>query len=167
MKKAIVIDLETTGVTENDEVLQISIIDEDGKILLNQYCRPENKTEWPMAEKINGISFEMVKDKPTLKELLSVVENIINSSSLIIGYNVDFDLGFLKRIQTNIQWSNIITFDVMKAFAEIYKEPKRYGRGYKYQKLSKCASYYKYKFKAHDSLEDCKATLHCYKKITE
>ena len=96
MKKAIVIDLETTGVTENDEVLQISIIDEDGKILLNQYCRPENKTEWPMAEKINGISFEMVKDKPTLKELSSVVENIINSSSLIIEYNVDFDWFIVK-----------------------------------------------------------------------
>lgn len=103
MKKAIVMDLETTGVTENDEVLQISIIDEDGTILLNQYCKPENKTEWPIAEKINGISFEMVKDKPTLKELLSIVENIINSSSLIIGYNVDFDLGFLKRVQSNIQ----------------------------------------------------------------
>ena len=38
---------------------------------------------------------------------------------------------------------------------------------YKWQKLTTCAAYYEYKFNAHDSLEDVKATLHCYKCIME
>lgn len=35
----------------------------------------------------------------------------------------------------------------------------------KWQKLSTAASYYGYKFKAHDSLEDVRATLYVYKKL--
>ena len=34
-------------------------------------------------------------------------------------------------------------------------------------KKRECAEYYGYEFKAHDSIEDVKATLHCYRKLTE
>ena len=40
-----------------------------------------------------------------------------------------------------------------------------YFGDYKWQKLSTAASYYGYKFKAHDSLEDVRATLYVYKKL--
>lgn len=55
----------------------------------------------------------------------------------------------------------------MLAFAEIYGEWNEYYGNYKWQSLSKCAEYYGYTFKAHDSLEDVKATLYCYKKMAE
>ena len=38
---------------------------------------------------------------------------------------------------------------------------------YKWQKLSKAAAYYGYKFKAHDSLEDVRATLYVYNKMQD
>lgn len=38
------IDFETTGFTAGvDEVLQVSIIDENCNVLINTYCRPNNK----------------------------------------------------------------------------------------------------------------------------
>lgn len=38
------IDFETTGLKAGeDEVLQVSIIDENYNVLLNVYCRPNNK----------------------------------------------------------------------------------------------------------------------------
>lgn len=41
-----VIDFETTGlIAGDDEVLQVSIIDEHGIILGNEYCKPRKKTE--------------------------------------------------------------------------------------------------------------------------
>lgn len=41
------IDFETTGLKAGeDEVLQVSIIDENYNVLLNVYCRPNNKEEW-------------------------------------------------------------------------------------------------------------------------
>lgn len=52
----------------------------------------------------------------------------------------------------------------MIMFAEIYGEWNERRGSYKWQSLTKCATYYGYEFKAHDSLEDVKATLYCYKK---
>lgn len=49
-KKIICIDVETTGVERNDEILQISIIDQN-----NSYCKPEHITNWPEAVSINNI----------------------------------------------------------------------------------------------------------------
>ena len=58
-------------------------------------------------------------------------------------------------------------YDVMSVFAEVYGEYSDYHGGYKWQKLTVAANYFGYKFHAHDSLEDVRATLHCYKKIQE
>ena len=55
----------------------------------------------------------------------------------------------------------------MIMFAEIYGEWNERRGSYKWQSLTKCATYYGYEFKAHDSLEDVKATLYCYKKMEE
>lgn len=53
----------------------------------------------------------------------------------------------------------------MLIFAKIYGQWDDYHGNYKWQNLSKCARYYGYEFKAHDSLEDVKATLFCYKRM--
>lgn len=66
-----------------------------------------------------------------------------------------------------IKLPDCVYFDVMKEFAPIYGEWSEYHGDYKYKSLSVCAGYYGYEWegKAHDSLEDCKATLYCYKKM--
>ena len=55
----------------------------------------------------------------------------------------------------------------MLAFAEEYGEWNEYFGNYKWQKLSKAAAYYGYKFKPHDSLEDVRATLYVYNKMQD
>lgn len=66
--KIICIDIETTGLDPaNDEILQISIINGRGKTLYNSYIRPVHKREWKEAEEINKISWEAVKNAPTLQ----------------------------------------------------------------------------------------------------
>ena len=57
----------------------------------------------------------------------------------------------------------------MKEFAPIYGEYDEYHEDYRWQKLMTCAEYYKYDWeneKVHDSLSDCRATLHCYNAMT-
>ena len=47
------IDFETTGLKAGeDEVLQVSIIDENYNVLLNVYCRPNNKGSWEDAQAV-------------------------------------------------------------------------------------------------------------------
>ena len=160
----VVFDVETTGLNpDTDEILQISAIDGDGNTLLNTYVRPYVKEEWPDAAKVNGIASEMVKDAPYPHEILSIVKGIFESTELLISYNGVFDMGFLQH--WGIDFSSQKHFDVMREFAPIYGEYREDYGDYKWQKLTTCASYYGYEFRAHDSLEDVKATLHCYNHI--
>ena len=52
-------------------------------------------------------------------------------------------------------------------FAEVYGEWSDYKNSYKWQKLSTAAAYYNFKFSAHNSLEDVKATLFVAQKLYE
>lgn len=159
--KIVVLDLETTGFDKvNDEIIQISIIDQDKNTLLNEYCKPETKTEWKEAEKVTGISPSMVADKKPFSYYKDKVEEILNNTDMILIYNAGFDARFLHAKGVNFP-DNIIR-DVMLEFAEVYGEWNEYYGNYKWQKLGKAAEYYGYEFKAHDSLEDVKATLHVF-----
>ena len=165
----IVIDTETTGLNPyDDELLQVSIIDGQGKTLFNSYIKPLYTDNWNKAMAVNHITPETVATAPNILEVKQEISRIINSAHTIIGYNVDFDLGFLSNI--GIKNENAAIVDVMENFAYIYGEwSEQYGC-HKWQRLTKCAEYYGYDWGtdiAHDSLADCKATLYCYQKMLQ
>lgn len=164
--KRIVLNTETTGLdASKDEILQLSIIDENAEILYNQYFKPEKVHSWHEAQAVNGISPEMVKNCPPIWREQNKIQAIIDSADIIIGYNTAFDMEFLFFSEI---FSTAKIVDVMEEFAEIYGEWSEYFDSYKWQKLSVCAEYYQYYWgnvKAHDCLASCRATLHCYKKI--
>ena len=117
--KYIIIDTETTGFHpyDGDELLQVSIIDTDGNVLFDEYFKPQHRTEWKEAEQVNGISPEMVADRPAISEKISEINAIIENSDTIIGYNTQFDIGFLKANGAIVP-DDIDTIDVMEDFAE-------------------------------------------------
>lgn len=163
----IVLDTETTGLdSRRDELVQIAILNADtGEAVLSTYVRPVWTLEWPEAQRIHGITPEMVADAPTLAELHLTLRAIFGTARQIIGYNTFFDLSFLEPYGI-IPWGEIA--DVMMDFAPIYGEWSEYHGDYKWQSLATCAAYYGYEWgegKAHDSLADCQATLFCYKRI--
>lgn len=158
----IVFDIETTGFNPVvDEILQISIISGEGKELLNSYVKPYFADEWEDAEKVNGISKEMVEKAPFPHELMNTVQNIFSSAKTWIAYNGDFDLDFLSHWGIVPGAGNEI-IDVMEEFTPLYGEYNYRHKNFKWQNLTTCANYFNYDFKAHDSLEDTRATLHCY-----
>lgn len=167
--KGIVIDTETTGLNpKKDELLQVSIIDIDGNVLFNSYFKPK-ATSWTSAERVNGISPEMVENAPKISEKIKEINEIVYNSETIIGYNTDFDLSFLYY-NGLILSENTKFIDVMTRFAEIYGEWSDYFGDYKWQKLITAADYYNYDWNshlenAHNSLADCYATLYIYQQI--
>ncbi len=161
-EKGIVFDLETTGINNQlDEIVSISIIDLQYNVLLNSLVKPVKHTQWDRAEKVHGISPVDVRNAPTFAQLLPTIKTIFEKADLIVGYNIQFDLGFLPVDL----YRHKKTFDVMIEFAKIYGKWDEYHKSYTWQKLSTCAQYYGYEFIAHDSLEDVKATLFAYHKI--
>lgn len=166
---AIAMNFEATGYEYEDELLQLSIINFKGNILFNSYFKPKKHKEWKEAEQVNGISPEMVADRPAISEKISEINAIIENSDTIIGYNTQFDIGFLKANGAIVP-DDLETVDVMEDFAKIYGEWNSARGSYKWQKLTRAAEYYGYDWSqraetAHNSLGDCYATLFVYDKI--
>lgn len=164
--KIVVFDTETTGLSsEYDEILQISVIDGEGNELINSYVKPYWNDSWDEAEKIHGISKDMVSDAPYLHELIPKIKGIFDSAELLIAYNNSLDISFIEK--TGINLSDKKQYDVMQAFAPYYGAWNDYYGSFTWQKLSTAASYFNHEFKAHDALEDVHATLHCYNCLKE
>lgn len=168
--KYIVLDTETTGLNAaEDEILQVSIIDNEGAVLFDSYIKPTQHTEWAEAERIHHITPEMVADAPTIAEVMPEINDILNRYDKIVGYNLKFDKAFLEN--NGAEFLSTEYADVMKMFAPIYGEWNDQRGSYKWQKLTIDADYYGYDWsehkEAHNSLGDCYATLHVYKEINE
>lgn len=164
--RIVFLDCETTGLDigcyGKDEILEISIINEEGNILLTTLLKPYDKKDWSESVWIHNITPDMVSEMPYPHEIIPTLLGILNTAKVIVGYNVSFDLLALESI--GIKWNGQVN-DVMKMFIPIYKEATGNWRN---QKLSTCAAYYNYNFKSsnHRSLENVNATLHCYKCIS-
>lgn len=170
MNETIILDTETTGVNfdqEIVEVLQLSIINENGDTLYNGFFKPTYNQSWDKAQAVNHISPEMVADCPSIDDELSLILPIIRKAKTVIGYNTQFDVRVLS--DSNIHFDDDVSYiDVMRDFAPIYGDWNEERGDYKWQKLTTCADYYGYDWgtdTAHDSLADCRATLFCYQKL--
>lgn len=162
-----VIDTETTGLSpDEDEILQLSIVDESGCTVYNSLFRPERHTSWEEAEKINHITPEMTANAPTFKEMLPMINEIFSYCGIIIGYNTGFDLAFLQKAGVEFREDTKV-IDVQAMFTPIAGEWDWQQNKYKWQSLVKCAEYcgYEWRGSAHDSLADALATLYCYNSL--
>lgn len=167
LSKIICLDTETTGLhAGRDEILQLSIIDGNGKVLFDELVKPAHRKKWVEAQEINGITPEMVKNKLSLSAYDDKLSGIFRNALKIVGYNLEFDLKFLEKSDINaseyIYPENCV--DVMKEFVPIYGHVDRNHGDFKFKRLKTCARYYKYSWEgdAHNALEDAKATMHCY-----
>lgn len=164
----IILDTETTGLRAGeDELLQISIIDDSGEVLIDQYLQPSVE-EWPEAAAINHIYPDMVRNCPHVWDpaVHDRIQRVLDDADLIIGYNTQFDLGFL--LAAGFEIPAVTQIDVMLEFAEVYGEYNEEYGSYKWQKLKTAAAYYGYNWDvadAHNSLGDCYATLFVYNEM--
>lgn len=160
-----IIDVETTGLSpKKDEILQIAICDGAGNPILNTYVCPERRRRWPNAQKVNGISWQMVKDAPAISEIAGEIMDVLKTRPLVIGYNLRFDFKMLDACGIDTEtygWSWDIMNDcsvLMGSFSEAHGT-------YTFVRLTTAAKHYGYEYHAHDALEDAKATAYVFSKM--
>ena len=164
LDKVLVLDTETTGFDKNAEILQFSALWGTGQLAMNWYIRPVRHTSWPSAMEVNHITPAMIAHCAPMTALRPQIEAILTRASVIVGYNLPFDLRMLKQNSITLPDTNQIEYvDLMIPFAKVYGVWNDTYQNYKWQKLITCARYYGYQGDGwHDSLADTKATLHCY-----
>lgn len=164
-------DTETTGLNENgdDEILSISIIDNDDNVILDTLVKPTHHTSWEGAQRVHGISPEMVADAPTLEQLMPVINKAFAECDMYCAYNTDYDLEFIAPHLSSTAKERLYhkKLDCMKEFAPIFGEWNAARGDYKWQELVVAAAYYNVEWtgSAHGSLADTRATREVYLNI--
>lgn len=99
----VVFDIETTGFSPiNNKVTEIGAVKiKDGKIIdeYNQLINPQTSIPEKIV-KLTGITDEMVKDKPTIDEILPDFLKFIKGS-VLVAHNASFDVGFIRHNLSN------------------------------------------------------------------
>lgn len=160
----LILDTETTGLGENDEIVEIAIIDTTGKPLINTLVKP-SKPIPTEATAIHGITNEMVMDAPQWKDIFPSVDALISGRTVVI-YNSQYDVRLLY--QTNSIWDVTPEFKngftdfqcAMLEYAGFYGQRSDRG-GYKWQKLTAAAEQQGVIIEGapHRALSDCLTTL--------
>ena len=162
--QVVVIDFETTGLNcGTDEILQVSIIDQDENVLMNQYCRAVRHNSWESASNVNGIYPPRVAFCPPFEKVAPYVQDILFRADKVLAYNCSFEQGFLMVNGINpyiLSWC-----DPMKEIVDYCNATS--GGHRSRMALQSAARIIGYDYNAHDALEDVKATLRVHNFATK
>ena len=92
------LDTETTGLHESDEIVELTIIDDNGEPLINTLVKPVNHTYWPGAERVHGISPIDVRHAPTQKQISGKIRDVVRDTRVVI-YNAPYDSQYLPELE--------------------------------------------------------------------
>jgi DNA polymerase-3 subunit epsilon len=135
IEKPIYLDTETTGLTEQDEIVEIGIVDHDGKILLDELVKPSRPIPAD-ATRVHKITNKMVADSLSWIALWPTIREVLFNRYVGI-YNADFDIRMMRQSMRGLQGQvSINAFDVMHLYARFWGEWDSRKNGYRYQSLS-------------------------------
>ena len=158
-----VFDIETTGLdSEYDEIIEIGAIKvKNNKIVskFNSLVKPQKEID-EYISKLTGITNEMVKDAPTIKEILPSFMNYVGND-ILIGHNVNFDINFIydNLYRNNF---NVLTND----FVDTMRISRKLLPDLSHHRLIDLAKYFEIDTtNNHRTLKDCEITMSIYERL--
>lgn len=169
------IDLECTGKKPvRAEILQCSMTDGNGQLVMNRYYRPINVKEWPEAEEVHHISPKDVENQASFLVDLEYVQETLKNYDLIVTYcGSGYDIQILEGYGIVFDDTKY-HYDVSDHFARLNGEILRGSDRnivFRRKKLVECAE--KLDIPAHfldalhDASMDTSVTLYCFYKMVQ
>lgn len=131
--KIIILDTETTGVLEEDRIIQLSylVTDAEGKIeeVHNEFCQAPLPSKFD-AMAIHHITPEMLEGKPSCLELkgLARLHELNTPENVIIIQSAEFDLAMLEKEGFTSKMRLVDTFRVHRYFYHESPHGLQYNR---------------------------------------
>ena len=96
--KTVYLDTETTGVSDDDEIVEITIIDDDGEPLINTLVKPVYHSSWPDAQRVHGIAPIDLRHAPTQSQISDDIRKTVKGKRVVI-YNAPYDSKYLPELE--------------------------------------------------------------------
>lgn len=94
-EKFLLLDIESTGVDYNDKIIDIALVDLDGKVVFESLVNPEIPITFEASE-VNGLKDSDVANAPKFYKIKENIRKLIEDKILLI-YNADFNTRILKQ----------------------------------------------------------------------
>jgi DNA polymerase III subunit epsilon len=135
-QRPVFLDTETTGLDRSAEIVEISVVDIDGKVLYESYVRPSAPIPASVI-RIHHITDKMVEKAPTWPAVWPVVR--IHLATRLIGiYNEDYDVRLMQQShgRYRLPWKeNLRTACIMKLYAQFKGDVDPIRRVHRYHSL--------------------------------
>ena len=131
------LDTETTGLETSDEIVEISIVDDDGRVLFESLVKPSQPIPYS-ATQIHGITNQEVETARNWPAIWPQVRSIL-FGRLVVMYNEGFDMRMMQQSHARyrLPWKERInTFDLLKLYAEFRGDWDSRRRSYRYHSLA-------------------------------
>ncbi len=92
----VVMDIETTGLGINAEVVEVAIVGNRGEVLLNTLVRPRTPPE-PGASRVHGLRADALRGQPRFEQIHGSVAKVLTGRT-VIAYNAQFDQSVLSHM---------------------------------------------------------------------
>jgi DNA polymerase-3 subunit epsilon len=157
---AIILDTETTGLDDDSEIVQLSIIGIEGEVILDTLIKPLDDIP-AAATAIHGIDTRRVQHAPYFETVWPVVVEVIEGKTLVI-YNSAYDLKIMRQcckralVPFSLADMGVDTHCAMHWYSQWIGDWNDYHGNYKWQRLPGGD---------HSALGDCRATLAVLKEM--
>ncbi len=162
-----VLDTETTGLGERDEIIQIGIVDGGGNAVLDQLIKPSIPIP-AGAARVHGITDDDVINSPIFSSLYIKLSSLL-AGETVIAYNMDFDWRMLQQTVARYRLPDIRIGKrdcAMKQYAKFKGKRSGQGRGYVWHKLTSALAQERIAVgDAHNALGDALMTLELVRKM--
>ena len=151
----VVVDTETTGLANSDQVLQVAVLDPSGRVLVDTTVRPTCEIH-PRASEVHGFTIESLGSAPTYDQVHDAIASHL-AGRRVIAYNSPFDQRLLA--QSAVAWGlppvESLWECAMRRYAQYVGSRRRPGSEYTWHKLPRGAE----SDAIHGARDDCLLTL--------
>lgn len=130
------LDTETTGLERSDEIIEISIIDDEGEVVFESLIKPSQPIP-ASATYLHGITDGQVQNALAWPLVWPQVRSAL-FGRLVVIYNEEFDLRLMQQSHARyrLPWKDkFTTFDLQKLYAEFRGEWDPRRRSYRLHSL--------------------------------
>ena len=160
METIVALDIETTGLDpEKDAIIEIGAVRFNERRVDGEWTTLVNPGRRipPFITQLTGISDQMVLNAPPIQDVLAELQSFVGKAP-IVGHNVRFDLGFLRRHNILKHNSTLDTYDMA---AVLLPSAGRYNLGALTQALNVLSP------ATHRALDDVHATRGVFQRLYE
>ena len=164
LSNVVTLDIETTGFGIDDEIIDIAIVDIQGRIRLNTLVQCQRASIPKEAKAVHHINELMLRNAPTFPHIWDRLMQFLTAREIVI-YNAEYDLRMLQQAaqRYHLPMPELHVHCLMKSYSA-YVGQLSSGEGYRNMKLAAaCLHFHIPQPNAHRALPDAQAALHLLK----